>query len=173
LQLKLIFREQIANCHVFMPISSLNYHVVKSKLPLVGHLVACNYSKCNRKCSCKLGSHKPSSMGMDEKFWPSFNVCNYTLNFVAMSCLFQLTILWHLSKATRVFLIACVHYNYKWVANSIIDFQFFSSDWQHECCFLKKMFSFFHPWYGYQGLAMICMLPYKIQFENEFISTVQ
>jgi hypothetical protein len=35
------------------------------------------------------------------------------------------------------------------------------------------MFSFFHPWYGYQGLAMICMLPYKIQFENEFISTVQ
>jgi hypothetical protein len=32
---------------------------------------------------------------------------------MAMSCLLQLTILWHLSKAIRLFLVVCVHYNYK------------------------------------------------------------
>ncbi len=47
---------------------------------------------------------------------------------MAMSCLLWLIVLWHLSKATKLFLIACVHYNYKWVANSILDFQISSSE---------------------------------------------
>jgi hypothetical protein len=64
---------------------------------------------------------------MDEKLWPNRKVCDYTFNFMAMSCLLQLIILWHLSKATRLFLIACVHYNYKRVTNSIIGFQISSS----------------------------------------------
>jgi hypothetical protein len=42
---------------------------------------------------------------IDEKLWPSFKVCDYTLNFMAMSCLLQLTVLWQLSKATRFFLV--------------------------------------------------------------------
>ncbi len=65
---------------------------------------------------------------MDEKLWPSCKVCDYTFNFMAMSCFLRLTILWHLSKATRLFLVTCVHYNYKWVTNLVIDFQFSSSD---------------------------------------------
>jgi hypothetical protein len=65
---------------------------------------------------------------MDEKFWLSHKVCDYTFNFMAMSYLLQLTILWHLFKATRLFLVACVHYNYKWVANLIFDFQFSFSE---------------------------------------------
>ncbi len=67
-------------------------------------------------------------MAMHEKLWPNHKVCEYTFNFIMMSCILQLTILWHLSKATRLFLVTCVHYNYKWVTNSIIDFQNSSSD---------------------------------------------
>jgi hypothetical protein len=52
-------------------------------------------------------------MTMDERFWPSCEVCDFTFNFMAMSCLLQLTVLWHLSKETRLFLVAYVHYNYK------------------------------------------------------------
>jgi hypothetical protein len=59
---------------------------------------------------------------MDEKLWHSHKVYNYTSNFMATSRLLQLTILWHLSKATRIFLITCVHYNHKWITNSIIDY---------------------------------------------------
>jgi hypothetical protein len=65
---------------------------------------------------------------MDENFWPSCKVCDYTFNFMAMSCLLQLIVLWHLSKTTRLFLIACVHDNYKWVTNLVIDFQISFSD---------------------------------------------
>jgi len=64
---------------------------------------------------------------MDEKFRPSYKVYDYTFNFMAMSCLLQLIVLWHLSKATMLFLVTCVHYNYKWVTNSIVDFQISSS----------------------------------------------
>jgi len=46
---------------------------------------------------------------------------------MAMPCLLGLTILWHLSKATRLFLVACVHYNYKWIANLVVDFQISSN----------------------------------------------
>jgi hypothetical protein len=67
-------------------------------------------------------------MAMDEKFWPSRKVCNYTFNFMAMSCLLWLTILWHMFKATRLFLVTCVHYNYKWIANLVVDFQFSFSE---------------------------------------------
>jgi hypothetical protein len=66
---------------------------------------------------------------MDDKFWPNRKVCNYIFNFMAMSHLLQLIVLWHLSKASRLVLVACVHYNYKWVANSIVHFQISSSDW--------------------------------------------
>jgi hypothetical protein len=52
-------------------------------------------------------------MAMDEKFWPSCKVCDYTFNFMAMSCLLQLIVLWHFYKATKLFLVACVHYNCK------------------------------------------------------------
>jgi hypothetical protein len=52
-------------------------------------------------------------MVMDEKFWPSHKFCNYTFNFMAMSCLLRLTILWQLFLVARLFLIACVHNNYK------------------------------------------------------------
>jgi hypothetical protein len=68
-------------------------------------------------------------MAMDEKFWPNRKVCDYIFNFMAMSCLLWLVVLWHLSKAIRLFLISCVHYNYKWVANWIVDFQISSSGW--------------------------------------------
>jgi len=36
-------------------------------------------------------------MAMDNKLWPTHKVCDYTFNFMAMSCPLQLTILWHLS----------------------------------------------------------------------------
>jgi len=80
---------------------------------------------------------------MDEKFLLSHKVYNYTFNFMAMSCLLQLIILWHLSKATRLFFVTCVHYNYKWITNSVIDFQIFSSVFQHgspicDYAFLEK-----------------------------------
>jgi hypothetical protein len=52
-------------------------------------------------------------MVMDEIFWCSGKVYDYTFDFMAISCLLQLTILWHLFEATRVFLVAYVHYNYK------------------------------------------------------------
>jgi len=32
-----------------------------------------------------------------------------------------------LAKATRLFLVACVHYNYKWITNSVVDYQISSS----------------------------------------------
>jgi hypothetical protein len=71
-------------------------------------------------------------MAMDEKLWHSFKVCDYTFNFMAMSCLLQFIILWHLSKVTILFLVvvlvACVHYNYKWVANLVVDFQISSNE---------------------------------------------
>jgi hypothetical protein len=60
---------------------------------------------------------------MDEKFFPSCKVCDYIFNFMAMPCLLQLIVLWHLSKATKLFLVTCVHYNYQWVINLVIDFQ--------------------------------------------------
>jgi hypothetical protein len=63
-------------------------------------------------------------MAMDEKFWPSHKVCDYTFNFKAMPCLLQLTILWHLSKATRLFLVACVHYNYNESQIQLLIFKF-------------------------------------------------
>jgi hypothetical protein len=69
---------------------------------------------------------------MDEKIWPSHKVCDYIFNFIAMSCLLWLTILWHLSKATMLVLVACVHYNYKWITNSIVHFQISSSAWNIE-----------------------------------------
>jgi hypothetical protein len=98
--------------------------------PSMGHLVACNYPKCNHKCSYKLGFHIILRIIHDNgwKLWHNRKVGDHTFNFMAMSCLLQLTILWHLSKRTRLFLVTCVHYNYKWIANSIIDFQFSSSD---------------------------------------------
>jgi hypothetical protein len=65
---------------------------------------------------------------MDEFFNPSCKVSNYTFNFMSISSLSWLTVLWHLSKTTKVFLVACVHYNYKWVTNSIFDFQVSSSE---------------------------------------------
>jgi hypothetical protein len=37
-----------------------------------------------------------------------------------------------LSKTIVLFLVACVHYNYKWVTNSIVHFQIFSSVWNIE-----------------------------------------
>jgi hypothetical protein len=37
-------------------------------------------------------------------------------------------VLWHLSKVTRLFLVTCVHYNYKWITNLIVDFQISISD---------------------------------------------
>jgi hypothetical protein len=46
---------------------------------------------------------------------------------MAMSCLLRIIVLWHLSKATKLFLISCVHYNYKCVTNLVVDFQFFST----------------------------------------------
>jgi hypothetical protein len=52
-------------------------------------------------------------MVMNEIFWHSRKVYDYTFDFMAMSCLLLLTVLWHLSKAIRLFLVACVHYNYK------------------------------------------------------------
>jgi hypothetical protein len=61
---------------------------------------------------------------MDEIFWPNRKVCDYTFNFMAMSCLWWLTIFWYLSQTIRLFLLTCVHYNYKWIANPIVDFQF-------------------------------------------------
>jgi hypothetical protein len=74
-------------------------------------------------------------MAMDEKFWPNHKVCDYTFNFMAMSCFLQLTVLHHLSKATKLFLVTCVHYNYKLVANLVINFQISSSDYfSIECC---------------------------------------
>ncbi len=93
--------------------------------PSMAHLVACDYPKCSRKCSHKLGFHVilRTSMAMDEKFFPSHKFCNYTFNFMAMSCLLRLIILWHLSSIARLFLITCVHNNYKWVANLVVDFQ--------------------------------------------------
>jgi hypothetical protein len=87
--------------------------------PSMAHLVACNYPKCN----CKLGS-----MEMDEIFYPNHKVYDYIFNFKAMSCFLWLNVLWHLSKAIKLFLIACVHYNYKWVANSVLDFQISSNE---------------------------------------------
>ncbi len=51
-------------------------------------------------------------------------VTNPMLGLWHMPCLLQLIVLWHLSKVIRLFLVACVHYNYKRVANSIVDFQF-------------------------------------------------
>jgi hypothetical protein len=42
---------------------------------------------------------------------------------MAMPCLLRLTILWHLSKATRLLLVTCVHFNYKWITNLVVDFQ--------------------------------------------------
>jgi hypothetical protein len=91
----------------------------------MAHLVTCEYPKCSCKYSRKLGFHIILKIisGNDEKIWPNFKVCNYTFNFMAMPCLLWLIVLWHLSMATRLFLVACVYCNYKWVANSIIDFQ--------------------------------------------------
>ncbi len=67
-------------------------------------------------------------MAMDEKFWPNCKVYNYTFNFIAMSCLLQLIVLWHLFKTTRLFLVKCVHNNYKWVANLVVAFQISSNE---------------------------------------------
>jgi hypothetical protein len=49
-------------------------------------------------------------MAIDEKLWPNHKVCECTFKF---QLLLQLTILWHLSKATSLFIVACVHYDYK------------------------------------------------------------
>jgi hypothetical protein len=46
-------------------------------------------------------------MAMDENFWPSRKVCDYTFNFMAMSCLLQLIVLRHLFKTTKLYLITC------------------------------------------------------------------
>jgi hypothetical protein len=91
----------------------------------MAHLVACNYPKCNHKCNHKLGfqSYSKSTIAMDENFWVSCKVCVYIFNFMPMSCFLQLTVLWHLSKVTKLFSVTCVHYNYKCVANLIVDFQ--------------------------------------------------
>jgi hypothetical protein len=52
-------------------------------------------------------------MAMDEFFLPSHKVYDYIFNFMAMSCLLRLTILWHLSKVIKLFLVTYVRYNYK------------------------------------------------------------
>jgi hypothetical protein len=52
-------------------------------------------------------------MVLDEIFWHNRKVCDYTFDLMAMSCLLQLIVLLHLFKTTRLFLVACVHYNYK------------------------------------------------------------
>ncbi len=62
-------------------------------------------------------------MAMDENFRPSYKVCDYIFNLLAMLCLLQLIVLWHFSKATKLFLVTCVQYNYQWVINLVIDFQ--------------------------------------------------
>jgi hypothetical protein len=46
---------------------------------------------------------------------------------MAISCLLQWIFLWHLSKTIRLFLVVCVHYNYKWVTYLVIDYQISSS----------------------------------------------
>jgi hypothetical protein len=53
-------------------------------------------------------------------FGPSYKVCDYTFNFMAMSCLLWLIVLLHLSIPTRLFLVACVHYDYKWITNVLL-----------------------------------------------------
>ncbi len=73
-------------------------------------------------------------MVMNEIFWHSRKVYDYTFDFMAMSCLLLLTVLWHLSKAIRLFLVACVHYNYKWVTNSLVDFQILFNEIMFESC---------------------------------------
>jgi hypothetical protein len=52
-------------------------------------------------------------MAIDEKIWLSHKACDCTFNFMPMSCLLQLTILWHLFKATNFFIVTHVHYDYK------------------------------------------------------------
>jgi len=65
------------------------------------------------------------SFGVVVKF-----IITFLTSWPCVSCLLQLIVLWHLSKATRVFLLACVHYNHKWIANLVIDFQISSSEVQ-------------------------------------------
>jgi hypothetical protein len=95
------------------------------------HLVACDYPKCSHKCSCKLKvphhikNHPWQWMKL---FGLVIRFATYTFNFMAMSCLLRLTTLRHLSKAIRLFLITCVHYNSKWIANLVVDFQIYFTD---------------------------------------------
>jgi hypothetical protein len=114
---------KITTC--FMAIGFLIARWLNPNHPSMAHLVACDYSKCSHKCSRNLGFHVilSSSMAMDEIFCFNYKVCNYIFNFMAMSCLLWLIDVWHLSKATRLFLVTFVHYNYKWVTNSVIDCQ--------------------------------------------------
>jgi hypothetical protein len=95
------------------------------------HLVACDYPKCSHKCNFKL--KVPHHIKNQPWQWMKFfglviRFATYTFNFMAMSCLLQVTVLWHLSRAIKLFLITCVYYNYKRVANLVIDFQIYSSD---------------------------------------------
>jgi hypothetical protein len=89
-------------------------------------------------------------MTMDEKLWHSHKVYNYTFNFMAMSCLLGLIVLWHLSETSKLFLVTCVHYNYKWVTNSVINFQISFN----ECPSFKHLFVF-------QTIASSC-IPSKV-----------
>jgi len=47
-------------------------------------------------------------MAMDEKFWPSCKVCDYTFNFMAMSSLLQLVVPLHLNPIFHVLLLNLV-----------------------------------------------------------------
>ncbi len=91
----------------------------------MAYLGTCDYTKYSSKCNHKLKFQVILRI-IHNNVWEimaSHKVCNYIFNFIAMLCLLWLIVLWHLSKATRLFSIACVHYNYKWVTNSVIDFQ--------------------------------------------------
>ncbi len=55
-------------------------------------------------------------------------------------------VLWHLSKATKLFLVTCVHYNYKWVTNIVIDFQISLSEMTCKMPYKPQHPIGLHPW---------------------------
>jgi hypothetical protein len=69
----------------------LNYHVVKSLPPINGTFGSMQLSHVVANWGSM--SYYGTSMAMDKKFWPSHKVCDYSSNFMVMSCLLHLTIL--------------------------------------------------------------------------------
>ncbi len=81
----------------------------------------------------------------------------------------QLIILWHLFKPTRLFLVACVHYNYKWITNVVIDFQISCSIFW-PCCDVLYFFDFFSKIvdFGDENIYLLLVqqtmdLPYELE----------